>query len=51
MHVNGRHLVVEDAGTGPAVMFLHALGVGPAVIVGHSMGTLGAPGPGRPSPG
>jgi 3-oxoadipate enol-lactonase len=26
MHVNGRHLAVESAGTGPAVAFLHGIG-------------------------
>ncbi len=26
MHVNGRHLAVESAGTGPAVVFLHGIG-------------------------
>ena len=26
MHVNGRHLAVERAGAGPAVVFLHVIG-------------------------
>ena len=26
MHVNGRHLAIESAGTGPAVAFLHGIG-------------------------